>query len=174
MKPILQQRSQINQSSHLNLNPQVQSQTKILSKNVHPGGSISFLLRIINPHLDPTSPGIIEVPAEAIHDHVTWEDLQDFEHNEFEKDFVEKEYESQKICERRVRARLIGNGIRRSRRRPKKVIGGDKGPTADQKVMGGVVIDSEAESSETELIDDLESTSLESDGMKLDSIGNYT
>lgn len=70
---------------HPNLPPRI-----ILSKKILPGGSISFLLGTLSSLHDASSQDIIEIPAEVIDKYVAWEDLQAFEHHEFEKELEQK------------------------------------------------------------------------------------
>ncbi|MCJ1424041.1 hypothetical protein MMC29_001928 [Sticta canariensis] len=87
-KPMLQKNSQVHKSGfhlHPNLHPR-----RILSKKILPGGSISFLLGTLSSLYDTSSQATIEIPAEVISDYVAWEDLQAFEHDEFEKELQQK------------------------------------------------------------------------------------
>lgn len=151
---------QTNDRSHSSLNAQVKPHTKIFSKRILSGGSVSFLLGTVAPFLDTSKPDIIEVSAEVIYDHVTWEDLQAFEHDEFEKELATKEYEKREKLKRREKARLTKNGIKRGRGRSKKVGEGDMVLDADQGIMITIIADSEEDSSESESDDE-----SESDGM---------
>ena len=122
-KPTLQKNNQIHKSGfhlHPSLPPRI-----ILSKKILPGGSISFFLGTLSSLYDTSSQDIIEIPVEVIGNYVTWEDLQAFEHNEFEKELEQKvnkkkEYEMMGATVKRVngRQRKIKENLRGTSSRP--------------------------------------------------------
>ena len=107
-KPMLQKNSQVHKSG-FHLHPNL-PRRRILSKKILPGGAISFLLGTLSSLYDTSSQATIEIPAEVIDDYVAWEDLQAFEHDEFEKEFQQKvnkkqEYEMMGAAVERVSGR---------------------------------------------------------------------
>ncbi|MCJ1426090.1 hypothetical protein MMC29_003992 [Sticta canariensis] len=108
-KPTLQKNNQIHKSGLHLLHPSLPPK-RILSKKILPGGSISFFLGTLSSLYDTSCQDIIEIPAEVVGDYVAWEDLQAFEHSEFEKELEQKvnkkkEYEMMGATVKRVNGR---------------------------------------------------------------------
>lgn len=92
---------------------------RVLSKRILSGGSITYLLGTLSSLYDTSSPDIIEVSAEVIGDYVAWEDLQAFEHAEFEKELAKNsenkmEYETPELTQ------MMGATVKRPIGRPTK------------------------------------------------------
>lgn len=143
-EPSLQKNNQIHKSG-FHLHPHLPAR-RILSKKILPGGSISFLLGTLSSLYDLSAPNIIEVSAEVIGDYVAWEDLQAFEHAEFEKELAQeikqkKEYEEPEL------PRLMGETVERVRGQPMKIKGNIFGTVSYKmrkptSIMGGLGIES--------------------------------
>ncbi|MCJ1462745.1 hypothetical protein MMC07_001348 [Pseudocyphellaria aurata] len=116
-EPVLQKNNQIHKSG-FHLHPHSPAR-RILSKKVLPGGSILFLLGTLSSLYDELSSDVIEVSAEVIGDYVAWEDLQAFEHDEFEKELAEKA-NNKKDYEMPELTQMMGATVKRARGRPKK------------------------------------------------------
>lgn len=116
-QPTLQKSNRIHKSGlhpHPHLPPR-----RILSKKILSGGSVSFRLGTLSSLYETSSLDIIEVPAEIISDYVAWEDLQAFEHDEFEKELAQKtnakeEYEQPELTH------MMGATVKRVKGRSKK------------------------------------------------------
>ena len=105
---------------------------KIISRTVLPGGSVSFLLRNIASSSKDSHSNTIEVPAEAIDTYVSWEDLQTFEHADFEaveKESVKREAERKQLKSSKLDPSLRGV-LNRGRGRPRKIRLGEPIPFA--------------------------------------------
>lgn len=116
-EPTLQKNNQIHKSG-FHLHPHLPAR-RILSKRTLSGGSISFLLSTLSSLYDSSNPDIIEVSAEVIGDYVAWEDLQAFEHDEFEKEMAQK-LDNKKEYEKPELTQLMGATVKRVKGRLKK------------------------------------------------------
>ena len=126
---------------------------KILSKEVLPGGSITYRLGAFLPSgnsLDNVVPDIIQVSATNIDDHVSYEELERFEHEDFESELTREEDEIEKL-ERRQTRELLHETFKKGRGRPKKQ-NGLLSPLVDRRrrVLGHSNTDTGGDSDETE------------------------
>ena len=95
---------------------------KILSKEVLSGGSIIYNLGAFLPSpnsADNAVSDIIQVSASNIDDHVSYEELERFEHEEFESELARENEEIEKL-ERRQTRDLLRGSFKKGRGRPKK------------------------------------------------------
>lgn len=143
-EPSLQKNNQIHKSG-FHLHPHVPAR-RILSKKILSGGSILFLLGTLSSLYDLSAPNNIEVSAEVIGDYVAWEDLQAFEHAEFEKELAQ-EIEQMKEYEEPELARLMGETVERVKGQPMKTKGNIFGTVSYKmrkptNIMGGLGIES--------------------------------
>lgn len=137
-EPVLQKNNQIHKSGfHLHPNSPAR---RILSKKVLSGGSIVFLLGTLSSLYDTLSSDVIEVSAEVIGDYVAWEDLQAFEHDEFEKELAEKA-NNKKDYEMPELTQMMGATVKRARGRPKKNKDNILGTVAQPKKKSSSVMD---------------------------------
>lgn len=116
-EPMLQKNNQIHKSG-FHLHPHLPAR-RILSKRTLSGGSISFLLGTLSSLYDSSNPDIIEVSAEVVGDYVAWEDLQAFEHDEFEKEMVQK-LDNKKEYEKPELTQMMGATVKRVKGRLRK------------------------------------------------------
>lgn len=115
-------RPQVASTPHQSINAPFRNSRKILSKKVLQGGSIIYHLGAFLPSAnsaDHAVPDIIQVPATSIDDHVSYEELERFEHEEFESELARELAEIQKL-ERRQTRDLLRGSFKRGRGRPKK------------------------------------------------------
>lgn len=115
--PTLQKKNKLHKSG-FHLHPRSPPR-RILSKRILSGGSISFVLGSLSSLYDTSSPDIIEVPAEVIGDYIAWEDLQAFEHDEFEKELKQK-VSNKKEYEMPELTHMMGATVTRARAQPMK------------------------------------------------------
>lgn len=104
---------------HQTINAPFRISRKILSKEVLPGGSITYHLGAFLPSespLDNAAPDFIHVSATDIDDHVSYEELERFEHEDFESEVARENDEN----ERRQIKELLQGSFTRGRGRPKK------------------------------------------------------
>lgn len=126
---------------------------KILSKEVLPGGSITYNLGAFLPtanSVDNAVPDIIQVCATDIGDYVSYEELERFEHEDFELELATENEENEKR-ERRKAMDLLHGSFKRGRGRPKK----HKGLLSPlghrrRRVLDHIISDTGGDSSETE------------------------
>lgn len=115
-----------------------QPQRKIAGKHVLQDGSISFRLG-----LELSFSDTIEVSADVILDHVSFDDLQSFEHAQFEAELAQKEKEEREY--------ELAKGSKKCRGRPRKIRVNALSSTNDERQgLQGDVSDSDENSSESD------------------------
>lgn len=146
------------------INPPFRHSRKILSKKITPGGGIRYHLGAFVPHghpVDQASPEFIEVSDTDVDDHVSYEELERFEHADFESEVARDNdgFEPRQLQE------LLQGSLRRGRGRPKKRTG--VGPPlicSKEGLLGNANLDNEEDFGGTES----DTSSSESEGMLAD------
>lgn len=155
-------RPQVASAPHQTINAPFRISRKILSKEVLSGGSVTYHLGAFLPSpnsADNAVSDIIQVSASNIDDHVSYEELERFEHEEFESELA-KENEEIEELERRQTRDLLRGSFKKGRGRPKK----HKGLTSPLSfrrggLLGHVDSDIDGDSGDTE--SEISSTDLE-------------
>lgn len=115
-------RPQVASTPYQTINAPFRPSRKILSKETLPGGSIIYHLGAFLPStiaVVNAVPDIIQVSATNIDDHVSYDELERFEHEDFELELAREHDEIQKLERRQTQALLRGS-FKRGRGRPKK------------------------------------------------------
>ena len=115
-------RPQVAPTPHQTINAPFRDSRKILSKEILPGGSITYHLGpclLSANSADRAAPDVIQVSATSIDDHVSYEELERFEHEEFESELARENEEIEKL-ERRQTRDLLRGSFKKGRGRPKK------------------------------------------------------
>lgn len=157
-------RPQVASAPYQTINPPFRHSRKILSKEITPGGGIIYHLGAFvsygNP-VDPAFPEFIQVSVTDIDDHVSYEELERFEHADFESEVTRENDGS----ERQHLQELLRGSLKRGRGRPKKLTG--VGPPliySKGGALGGANPDNEGGSGGTESV----TSSSDSEGMVTD------
>lgn len=116
---------QVALTPHQTINPPFRPSRKILSKEELSGGSIVYRLGPFLPHgtlANHGFPEVIQVSATEIDDHVSHQELERFEHADFEL-HVAREIEADQAFENRQMQALLRRSLGRGRGRPRKHTG---------------------------------------------------
>jgi hypothetical protein len=108
------------------INPPFRLARRILSKEALPGGGINYRLGAFLPGAGPVDqafPEVIQVSAEEIDSHVSYEELERFEHAEFEAQFLRDHSEDEEFEHRQIHKSR--RSLKKGRGRPKKRKGQD-------------------------------------------------
>lgn len=145
-------RPQVASKPHHTINAPFRPSRKIISKEVLAGGSITYHLGAFWPSsesADNAVPDIIQVSATCIDDHVSYEELERFEHEEFESELAKENEELEKL-ERRQTRDLLQGSFKRGRGRPKKHQGLLNPLNFRRELLGHASSDVDEDSGETE------------------------
>ena len=113
---------------HRTINPPFRPSRKIISKEELPGGSITYHL---GAYLTPESPAnqasseFIQVSATDIDNHVSYEELERFEHADFESHVASEISRNDQYQRRQTLQLLRGSFKKDGRGRPRKRVGLD-------------------------------------------------
>lgn len=126
------------------INPPFRLARRILSKKVLPGGGINYRLGAFLPSansVDPALPAVIQVSAEDIDNHVSYEELERFEHEELEAQFTRDQSEDEEFKRRQVQQSLQ-KSLNNGRGRPKKRKGRDNAfVRSEGGLLGSIISD---------------------------------